>query len=144
MMNRSIVTTEVAVCFTTSCILFGTGAGKSLEAACGVASCVGLVAVGVIPSPQTLPNVTERKRSGFAKLLDVPELMQKKLRIEPGAACHKDGPAESYGCYGGLAEEKATNSQWKAAAPKSQRGQFGPAVGQIGRQLEVLPEKLSA
>ena len=86
----------------------------------------------------------KRIAKGTAKLLDVPELMQKKLRIEPGASCHKNGPAESYGCYGGLPEKKAANSQRKSSAPESQCGQLGPAVRQIGRQLEVLPEKLSA
>jgi len=111
-MNRSIVTTEVAVCFTTLGVLIGTSYGISGEAAGGVTARVCLKAVGVIPPPQTLPNVMEGKTFAFRKLLHVSVLVQKKLRIQPGPRREKDRFPQGNRCHRRLAEEKSAHAQW--------------------------------
>src|SRR5688572_11718453 len=90
MMNRSIVTTDVAVCFTTLSILFGTGGDSAGEAAGRVRAGILLVAVGVIARPQTLPNVTEGESPALGKLLDVAKLVKQELGIEPCRRREKD------------------------------------------------------
>jgi len=89
MMNRSIVTTEVAVCFTTLCILIGTGGGGAGETVRRIAAGVRLIAVGVISAPQTFPNVTEGKGSALGELLDVPQLVQQeRVTVLPAVPTH--------------------------------------------------------
>ena len=71
------------MCFTTLYVLFGTGDDGSPETTGRVIPGVDLEAVGVIPPPQTLPNVMEGKTFALRKLLDVPQLVKQKLGIEP-------------------------------------------------------------
>src|SRR5689334_12538218 len=111
MMNRSIVTTEVAVCFTTLCVLIGCRSGLAPEAVRGVTARVGLVAVCVVTPPQTLPNVMKGKHLALPKLLDVPKFVQQQLGIEPGFRCQENGVTQRNRSNGGLSQHPASNSE---------------------------------
>lgn len=114
----------------------------SREASSGVTPCVGLVAVGVIPSPQTLPNVTEGEGSGLGELFDVAKLVQKELRVETRSRSEEYGASESDGGYGSPSQQPTTDSKRKAAPPIAQASELGPSVREIGWQVELLSRDL--
>src|SRR5665647_2983450 len=119
MMYRSIVTTEVAVCFTTLCVLVGCQSGFALESARRVAARVCLVAVCVIAPSQTLPNVMERKHLALGKLLDVTKLVQEQFRIEARARREENSATESDGRDRRLSEHPPADAKRQPAATET-------------------------
>ena len=108
----------------------------SREAASCVTSCVGLVAVGVISSPQTLPNVTEGERSSLGKLFNMPKLVEKQLRVQSCLRRKKNCPAERDRGDSGLTKKPATNTQWQPASAVAQLTKFRPPVSKFNREVE--------
>src|SRR5688500_13356341 len=143
MINRSIVTTEVAVCFTTSCILFGTSAGRAGEAAGSVTPGVGLVAIRVISPPQTLPKVTNGESFALRELLHVSELVKKQTRIGASPRRKKDRAPDGYRCDGTSSEDPAPDTEWKSTLPITKLAQLRPRVGECARQLHSLPNRFT-
>src|SRR4029079_3964644 len=136
MMNRSIVTTDVAVCFTKLRFLAGTSYGAACHAARGVVSRIDLEAVRVISPPQALPNVMERESFALCELLHVSQLVQEKLRIESGIACKKDRTAKRNCSDSRLAEQNAADAQRQSTSPISQIAQLRPSDHQVVRQFD--------
>lgn len=130
------------MCFTTLCVLFGTGDDRSPEATGRVIACVDLEAVGVIPPPQTLPNVMEGKTFAFCKLLNVPQLVQKELRIEPGPRREKYRPPQRDSGNGGLSEQPSSDAERQTAPSISQLLQLGPDRLYFIRKLDFSASKL--
>src|SRR5688572_18976618 len=91
MMKRSIVTTDVAVCFTTSQFLIG---GDLREPVGGVPARVGFVWVTGISVTHRLPQVAEGKGPAFQKLVDVTKLVQEQLGGKPSAGSNEDSPPQ--------------------------------------------------
>src|SRR5688572_32645815 len=135
MMNRSIVTTDVAVCFTTLSILFGTGGDNAGEAAGRVTAGIFLVAVGMIARPQTFPNVTEWESPALGKLLYVTELVGQQLRIESRRRRKKAGASQRNCGNCGLTEHPATDAEREAATTAAHRGKLGPPVRYSFREM---------
>src|SRR4051812_40982289 len=80
MMNRSIVTTDVAVCLTTLIILSEVNVHPTLtDARRGVVARIDLETISNIPAPQRLPQVENREGSARFKLVDVPKLVQEQF-----------------------------------------------------------------
>src|SRR5689334_6625541 len=110
MMNRSIVTTDVAVCFTKLRFLIGTSYRAACNASRGVVSRIDLEAVGMVSPPQALPNVMEGESFALRELLHMSQLMQQQLWIESRVARKKNRAAERDCSDGRLTEQKSTDT----------------------------------
>src|SRR5687768_1122412 len=141
MINRSIVTTEVAVCFTTSFILIGSGGVRAGDSPCGIVACIGFVTVGPIPVTQALPNVTEGKSFALRELLHVTKLVKEQLGIESRCGRKEYRAPERDRGNGRLTQHPAAHPQRKTATAEPQIAQLGPARRQRLRQLEMLAEQ---
>src|SRR5512141_2237875 len=115
MMKRSIVTTEVAVCFTTLGVLVRSSFIRTPEASSRKIAGIGLEAVGVIPPPQALPNVMKGKTFALGKLLNVTILVQKQFRIEPRLRSEINRPAKRHGRHGPLTKQNSANPERQAS-----------------------------
>jgi hypothetical protein len=112
------------------------------EASGSVVSRVGLESVGVIPPPQTLPNVMEGKTFAFRELLNVTVLVQKKLGVEPGSGCEEDRFTESDRCHRRLAEESAADTQRNSATAVAELEELRPHDGYIvGKRYAFADER---
>jgi hypothetical protein len=89
MMKRSIVTTDVAVCWTTG-DLYTLGGTPSTRTRSELAR-VRLVRIPQVAVPQAPPYVAERKGAVFCKLVDVPEFVQEAV-----PAAKRDAGCEPY------------------------------------------------
>lgn len=102
----------------------------------GVHAGVGLVAVGMIAAPQTLPNVTDGERFALSELLNVTEFMEQKLRVESRRRCQKYGSAKCDGSYRRPAQQPASHSERQAASTVTKLTELGPLRDKIVRKLE--------
>lgn len=135
------MTTEVAVCLTKLNVLFGTRAGWSREAASRVAARVSLIAVGVVSTPETFPNVTKRKRTALGELLHVAKLVQQECGIEPRSRREKDRASKSDRRDGRLSKQPSTDAWRKPAPPVVDFAELRPHSSDIFRELELAAEK---
>src|SRR6266536_3107262 len=132
MMYRSMVTTEVAVCFTLS-FLGDTGASRLGESTRREFTGVNLVRIVMIAVTQALPNVMERKAFARVELLYVTELVQQELRGGPSAGSQEDRSPERDRGDRLLAEEPAGDSRRNSDATELCRSQLGVAGTQVRR-----------
>src|ERR1700730_7323940 len=89
MMNRSIVTTDVAVCWTTGLPLHDEGSvGQATRCA---RPRVRLVVIPGVSGPQRPPQVPEGKGTIGLKLMDVPEFVQEQFRPQRHPVGEPDG-----------------------------------------------------
>src|SRR5512141_38416 len=142
MMKRSIVTTEVAVCFTTLGVLVGSSFIRAFEASSRKIAGVGFEPVGVIPPPQALPNVMKGKTFALGKLLNVTILVQKQFRIEPRFGSEINRPAKRYRRNRPLTKQKSTNSEGQAPNPVSELSQFGPFADESRWKCDATTHQL--
>src|SRR6476646_6284897 len=115
MMNRSMVTTDTGVCFTSG---FLGRDERALEPACGIRSRIDLVAVSMVPATQAFPNVAKGERPALQKLLDVAKLVQKQRRVERSMGSEEYCSPQSYRGNRGLTQHQASDSGRKSASAK--------------------------
>src|SRR6476661_3979104 len=112
MMNRSIVTTDVAVCLTTL-----SSSRTSLDgmayAAGRIRPRIRLETVLVIPPAQTLPEIEQREGQTLLKLMDVPEFVQEQFRVGLERRSEKHGAPQRDRRSRPLAEAPARDAHRK-------------------------------
>src|SRR4051812_46475947 len=93
MMYRSIVTTDVAVCFTTLRLSVGVGLAHS-ECYGGKSPGIDFVRIRPVSASDGLPKITYRKAFSPSKLMDVAKLVQEERLVEALSGVQEDRSPE--------------------------------------------------
>src|SRR3954466_3160119 len=109
MMYRSIVTTDVAVCFTTLRLSVGVGLAHS-ECYRGKSPGIYFVRIRPVSASDGLPKITYRKAFSPSKLMDVPKLVQEESLVEALSGVKEDRAPESDAGDVGRAEHPAADA----------------------------------
>src|ERR1700738_2103923 len=134
MMNRSIVTTEVAVCWTTGLPLHGGwSAGHSAR---GVPPRVRLVGIPGVAVPQSPPQIAERKGTIATKLMDVAEFVQEQFRTERDPLGHPNRAPQGDPAHRSAPQTPASDAQRESAAPPPRLAELRVGREQLGRKGE--------
>lgn len=110
---------------------------------CCVLASIALEPVLMIARFEGFPQVQQRERAGFLKLLDVPQFVQEELDRRLAAFTEEDGAPEGDPGNGALAEAEARNSgDEPTAAPVHPGELWVPLEGQFGQGLRGSDDRL--